>query len=76
MTSTGGTIKSAVETLTQAGAAGPPVLAATHSLLVGPAIARLDSIRPDVLATTDSVAVPDVPWPLDVRRLDEITANR
>ena len=69
MISTGGTIESTAEALTTVGAVGPPVIAATHSLLVGPAIARLDAIRPDVLVTTDSVAVPNVPWPLDVRSL-------
>lgn len=69
MISTGGTIESAAAALMQAGAVGPPVIAATHSLLVGPAIARLEAIQPDVLVTTNSVAVPDVPWPLDVRSL-------
>lgn len=69
MISTGGTIESAAVALTQAGALGPPVIAATHSLLIGPAIDRLDAIQSEVLVTTDSLAVPEVPWRLDVRSL-------
>jgi ribose-phosphate pyrophosphokinase len=69
MISTGGTITSAAEALLRAGAVGPPVIAATHALLVGPAIDRLDAVQPDVLVTTDSLAVPEVPWPLDIRSL-------
>jgi ribose-phosphate pyrophosphokinase len=76
MISTGGTITSAAEALLRAGAVGPPVIAATHSLLAGPAIDRFDAIRPDVLVTTDSLAVPEVPWTLDIcslaHRLGEV----
>jgi ribose-phosphate pyrophosphokinase len=71
MISTAGTIASACEAVRAAGAVGPVVVAATHSLLVGAAVGRLDAVEPGVLVTTDSVPVPEVGWPLEVVSLAE-----
>ncbi|MEX1179079.1 MAG: ribose-phosphate pyrophosphokinase [Nitriliruptor sp.] len=58
MVSTGGTIASAVEAVMAAGAVGPATVAATHSLLVGPAVERLRAVEVAELVTTDSLVVP------------------
>lgn len=59
MISTAGTIVSSVEALEAAGATPPFVVAATHSLLVGPALDRLHGSPVELIVTTDSVPVPD-----------------
>jgi ribose-phosphate pyrophosphokinase len=66
MISTAATIESAADALRNAGAVGPIFIAATHSLLVGPAIDRLRGLRPEVLVTTDSVGVPAVDLHLEI----------
>ena len=59
MISTGGTIEAAVEAVVQAGALPDVTVAATHGLLVGPALARLARLSPRRLIVTDSVRVPE-----------------
>lgn len=59
MISTGGTIASAVEAVMEAGAVGPATVAATHSLLVAPAVDRLRHVDVAHLVTTDSLVVPE-----------------
>lgn len=59
MISTGGTLASAVEALTDAGATGPVTVAASHGLMVGPAVARLLDAGVDTLVTTDALEIPE-----------------
>jgi ribose-phosphate pyrophosphokinase len=59
MISTGGTIASAIEAVIDAGAVGPVTVAATHSLLVGPAVDRLRAVDVAQFLTTDSLVVPE-----------------
>lgn len=65
MISTAGTIESAAAALRSAGATGPIVVAATHSLLVGPAIDRLRAAAIDVIVTTDSITQPESDLPIE-----------
>jgi ribose-phosphate pyrophosphokinase len=58
MISTAGTIAAAAEAVRAAGATDRVVVAATHSLLVGPAVERLLAVPVDRLVTTDSLTRP------------------
>ena len=57
MVSTGATIEAAVSLVRARGARPSVVVAATHGLLVGPALTRLARLAPLRLLTTDSTAV-------------------
>jgi ribose-phosphate pyrophosphokinase len=59
MIATGATIEAAARLLDVRGAAPRPVVVATHGLLVGPAIDRLDRLELDRLFVTDTVILPD-----------------
>jgi ribose-phosphate pyrophosphokinase len=65
MISTAGTIESAAAALRNAGATGPIVVAASHSLLVGPAIDRLRGVPVEVIVTTDSLTLPATDLPIE-----------
>lgn len=65
MISTAGTIESAADALHTAGAVEPIVVAATHALLVGPAVERLERLPLEMVVTTDSVAVPQTHLPIE-----------
>lgn len=58
MISTAGTIEAALHAASEAGAAPGAIVAATHALLVGPAVARLKPLGIVRLVVTDSVARP------------------
>lgn len=63
MISTGGTIEAAVDAALAAGALAEATVAATHALLVGPAVARLGGLPLRRLVVTDSVRLPE-PLPI------------
>jgi ribose-phosphate pyrophosphokinase len=76
MISTGGTIEAAVGALLAAGCAPEITVAATHALLVGPAIERLRALPVRRFVVTDSVALPpDLPLPLEVAELGPLLAE-
>jgi ribose-phosphate pyrophosphokinase len=76
MISTGGTIVAASQALHAAGSATPMTVAATHGLLVGPAIERLRGIALQRLLVTDSVTAPtERAFPLQVTSLDTLLAE-
>ncbi|MCC6791074.1 MAG: ribose-phosphate pyrophosphokinase [Thermomicrobiales bacterium] len=56
MISTGGTVVAAVNAVMEAGATGPPIVLATHALLVGPAVDALRSLSLQRLIATDTLA--------------------
>jgi ribose-phosphate pyrophosphokinase len=58
MISTGGTIEAALRAARDAGAAPDPIVAATHALLVGPAVDRLKPLGIRRLVVSDSIARP------------------
>ena len=67
MISTGGTIAAAAVALLAAGCLPEMLVVATHALLVGPAVERLQALPLRRLLTTDSVALSTpVPLPLEV----------
>ncbi|MGH7950270.1 MAG: ribose-phosphate diphosphokinase [Candidatus Binataceae bacterium] len=57
MISTGGTIEAALHAASEAGAARGPMVAATHAVLVGPAVERLKPLGLTRLVVSDSVAL-------------------
>ncbi len=59
MISTGGTIEAAVTALLAAGCLSEIVVAATHALLVGPAINRLSALPISRIVVTDSLPLPE-----------------
>jgi ribose-phosphate pyrophosphokinase len=59
MISTGGTIEAAASALLAAGCLREITVAATHALLVGPAIARLSALPLKRIAATDSLPAPE-----------------
>ncbi len=76
MISTGGTIEAAVGALLEAGCTPDVTVAATHALLVGPAVERLRGLPMRRLVVTDSVALgPDLPLPLEVAELGPLLAE-
>jgi ribose-phosphate pyrophosphokinase len=76
MISTGGTIVAASQALHAAGSTPPITVAATHALLVGPAIERLRGIAVQRLLVTDSVTAPaESAFPLQVTSLDALLAE-
>lgn len=58
MISTGGTIEAAARSLLAAGCEPSLTVAATHGLLVGPAVTRLEQLPIQQLYLTNSVAIP------------------
>ncbi len=76
MISTGATIEVAAEALEAAGCLPGAVVAASHLLLVGPAVERLGMLRLRRLLGTDSVPVtPGLPLPLEVSALGSMVAE-
>jgi ribose-phosphate pyrophosphokinase len=76
MISTGGTVAAASEALRAAGAQPPVTVAASHALLVGPAVERLRAAGVERLVVTDSVALPAAPGlPLQVVSLSPLLAE-
>ncbi len=74
--STGGTIEVAFKVAQAAGAAPEAIVAATHALLVGPAVARRRARPIKRLVVTDSVAVPgNLPLPIQVTGLGALLAE-
>jgi ribose-phosphate pyrophosphokinase len=55
MISTGATIEAAVHTLRAHGAAGEPIVVATHGLFAGPALARLSGCAIGRMVVTDTI---------------------
>lgn len=60
MITTGGTIEAAARALLEAGCQPEIVVAATHGVLVGPAVTRLDALPIRRVIVTDTVAMPPV----------------
>jgi ribose-phosphate pyrophosphokinase len=76
MISTGGTVAAASEALRAAGAQPPVTVAASHALLVGPAVERLRAAGVERLVVTDSVVLPVAPGlPLQVVSLGPLLAE-
>ncbi len=76
MISTAGTIEAAARVLVAAGASPDLLIAATHALLVGPALERLRAFRIARLVCTDSVPQrADLPFPRDVVPLAPLLAD-
>jgi ribose-phosphate pyrophosphokinase len=76
MISTGGTIDAAIKALLAAGCAGEIMVAASHALLVGPAIQRLHALPVKRFVVTDSLAVPPVRGiPLHIAGLGPLLAD-
>jgi len=76
MISTGATIEAAANAVLAAGARPAITVAATHALLVGPAIEWLHGLGLQRLVVTDSVALPaEAPLPLEVVSLDRLLAG-
>jgi ribose-phosphate pyrophosphokinase len=74
MISTGGTIDAAIKALLAAGCAPEITVAASHALLVGPAIRRLHALPVRRFVATDSVAVPPG-LPLETAGLGPLLAD-
>ncbi len=76
MISTGGTIAAAAAALIAGGCKPEITVAATHALLVGPAIARLAALPIRRIVVTDSLPIPARgPLPLEVVRLAPMLAE-
>ncbi len=76
MISTGGTIEAAAGALREAGCTDELTVVATHALLVGEAIARLERARIRRLLHTDSVPTPaELPFPRTVVSLAPLLAS-
>jgi ribose-phosphate pyrophosphokinase len=76
MISTAGTIEAAVNALVEAGCAPEITVVATHALLVGPAIERLQRLPLRRLLTTDSVPRPErLPFPVEVVSIAPLLAR-
>jgi ribose-phosphate pyrophosphokinase len=76
MISTAGTIEAAVHSLLDAGCTTEVSVVASHALLVGSAIERLQGIPLRRLITTDSVPRPDrLPLPLEVVSIAPLVAR-
>jgi ribose-phosphate pyrophosphokinase len=60
MITTGGTVEAAARALLEAGCRPELTVAATHGVLVGPAVTRLDALPIRRLVVTDTVATPAV----------------
>lgn len=76
MISTAGTIEAAARVLVAEGASPQLLIAATHALLVGPAIERLRAFRIARLVCTDSVPQrADLPFPHEVVPLAPLLAD-
>lgn len=77
MISTGGTIAAAAKAVRESGAAGSPVVVATHALLVANAVDRLKTIPAHNVIVTDSVAPQRAPasLPLAVCGLGSLLAD-
>ncbi len=76
MISTGGTVAAAAAAAIQAGAKTDVTVVATHGLLVGPAVERLNQLPLRRLVVSDSVAQPkDLPFPSQVVSLAPLLAT-
>lgn len=76
MISTGGTVEAAAKALLAAGCLPRITVSATHALLVGPAMERLDALPMQHLITTDSVSLPEgLTLPTEVVSLAPILAR-
>lgn len=76
MISTAGTIEAAARVLVAEGASPDLLIAATHALLVGPAVERLRAFRIARFVCTDSVPQrADLPFPHDVVPLAPLLAD-
>lgn len=76
MITTAGTIEAAVHAVLDAGAAAPVLVAATHPVLVGPAIERLHALPIARIFVTNSITPPaDVAVPLHVVGLGALVAE-
>lgn len=63
MITTGGTVEAAAHAVIAAGALPELTVAASHGLLVGPAVERLTKLKVSRLLTSDSVPAPETPLP-------------
>lgn len=76
MISTGGTIEAAVEAVREAGSKPEAIVAATHGLLVGPAVERLRALGLRRLILADTVNLPiSLPLPLQVASMAPMLAE-
>lgn len=76
MISTGATIEAALRFLLASGSAPNATVAATHGILVGPAVKRLAALPIKRLLVTDSLPIaPDLPLPIEVITLAPLLAE-
>jgi ribose-phosphate pyrophosphokinase len=76
MVSTAGTIEAAIKAFISQGGQRDVVVAATHGLLVGPAVERLRDLSLKSFVVTDSIEVPqDLPLPIKVISLAPLLAE-
>ena len=76
MVSTAGTIEAAIKAFISQGGQRDVVVAATHGLLVGPAVERLRGLSLKSFLVTDSIVVPqDLPLPIKVISLAPLLAE-
>lgn len=76
MISTGGTLVAAFNAVLAHGAEQRPIIAATHAVLAGDAIARLASISPERLVVTDTLPIPTTaPFPITVGSVATVIAD-
>jgi ribose-phosphate pyrophosphokinase len=76
MIATGATIEAALKFLLANGSASTAIVAATHGLLVGPAVKRLAALPIKRLLLTDSLSLPaGLPLPLEVITLAPLLAE-
>jgi ribose-phosphate pyrophosphokinase len=76
MVSTAGTIEAAVNAFISQGGERDVVVAASHGLLVGPAVERLRGLSLKSFFVTDSIEVPqDLPLPIKVISLAPLLAE-
>jgi ribose-phosphate pyrophosphokinase len=76
MVSTAGTIEAAIKAFISQGGQRDVVVAATHGLLVGPAVERLRGLSLKSFVVTDSIEVPqDLPLPIKVISLAPLLAE-
>jgi ribose-phosphate pyrophosphokinase len=76
MITTGATICAAAQAVRAQGARPSLLVAATHGVLVGPAIQRLRELPVEHLVVTDSLpSAPDLPLPIDVVSIDRLLAD-
>jgi len=75
MISTGGTIEAAVAALRQAGCGSGIDIAATHALLAGGAVERLQRLQPRRIVVTDTALHRELPAPFEILSVAGLLAD-